>query len=146
MKSIFLAISLLSCSALAIPSIGDFAKYEIKTDSEMAHYSQEIKSISNGLATIEMRIEQNGQSQTEVKDVDVNSLFTTSLLQTFVTHCVEVGGINETVTVKAGVIETCKKTVNNNAINIGVVPFGIVRSIAPNADGTTTTIELVEAR
>jgi len=148
MKSVFLAVSLFSFSALAIPSVGDFAKYEISQGANSLFLSQEIKAIDSnkGLVTVEVSLEQNGKSQSSVSDVDLKTIPTAAALESAIKNCVQIGGTNETVTVKAGTFETCKVPTENGTINLGLVAFGLVKVVGTTDDGQPMTAELVEAR
>ena len=135
MKSIFVLSILCIClSAFANePKVGDQAvlngKYQgevIALKLELTAYDADANSYTQTLT-----ISNNGQTSSQSETVKNEDLSSSETLQYVVDNCSQFDGTPETITVPAGTFATCKMNEDDDTVvNIGVVPFGVVKVIA----------------
>jgi hypothetical protein len=141
-----LALSAFSFAALAMPKVGDMATYAIQTQgisftskSELTKFDVRTSKFTRVDTTIIF-----GNEEREEELVDLEDLSTADELNMMLAFCEtnQINGKRETITVRAGTFNTCAVTTQDGVkVNLGVVPFGVVR-----ARGNDLALELIDFR
>jgi len=149
---ILVATVLMSSMAVAaMPTIGDYAQYEVTVTQGEAQsamtFEQEITAFNqaSNSYSVKSTVTSNGQVQTQLRNVESNSLFTTELVTQALANCTQAGGQSESVTTAAGTFDTCALplTASNGVtgkINVGLVAFGVVRSEVVSGNQRTLAV------
>jgi hypothetical protein len=136
MKSLLLAsLFVVSSTAMAMPNIGDKVVLTGTANGTPASLESELVA-ANSTKTIYTRQNKttiNGETQTENEEVKAEDLVTDESINTVMTLCETemINGKLESITVAAGTFDTCKIGSDGAELNIGRVPFGVVRIASP---------------
>jgi len=142
---------LLAATVYAMPSIGDIANYNItitqKGQSMSGTLEQIIINQVNGMYNIQSTININGQTQVQNDQKKPEALFSDALVKDLLAHCANYSGQLATITVPAGIIDTCAVPTNEEGqtgtIWFSSVAFGVVKMDSTTADGDRIYLELV---
>lgn len=132
MKIILSLLSLVSLSAFAMPTVGDYAKLVGFADNNVITFEYEITNFDANKNQYEVtQITSYGEhsSQVEQSWMNPDDLITDEQVQTTLTDCISLGGTPETISTKVGEFETCSilEPSSQTMINVGKVPFGAVK-------------------
>lgn len=129
--------------AQATPAVGDKVSFSGTWGSDAV--SQTLAFVAfNGTEYKKVTTTKIGVNAAQTAEEWVNKDDTASdaALQDIVTNCANYGGKPETITVPAGTFPTCKAPMQSGGtMNIGVVPFAIVR-VDTFVDGKALTMTL----
>lgn len=132
MKMLFTLLSLTTLSAFAMPTIGDYAKLGAMMGEDKLTMEYEIvdyDAASNSYQVNEHTRFANQPSSVKQTWMERDELMSEQEVQDLVTNCKKLGGTSEKVSTKVGKFETCKvlDESSQSLINVGKVPFGIVK-------------------
>jgi hypothetical protein len=146
MKVLALSLSLLaSFSVMSMPTVGDKATYQISMSGVQFESTIELTAFNEAtqMFTQTTTTSLMGQTTSDVEEVSIEDLNSDAELDAALSSCqsAEVGGVLESVTVAAGTFDTCKITNESGTVNMGKVPFGVVKMEA-SAEGMPVNMEL----
>ncbi len=140
MKLFLITASLLvSSMAFAMPTVGDYAQYDVTVTQEGSTQTgvldQEITAFNqaNNSYSVKSSMNSNNQVQSQVREVQASQLLSTDVVNQALSNCAQGGATLEVVTTPAGTFNTCAIAIPasngvSGKINIGLVAFGLVRS------------------
>jgi len=136
MKILFIAALLsLSSAALAMPAIGDYARYDgtiTQGTSVLAGTVEQEITAQNAQAQYDVKQTQTVQGQgTSSSDTWTNAsdLVTDAQIQQVLTYCAQLGGTLQTLTTAAGAINSCAVPLQDQTGTAwyAAVPFGLAK-------------------
>lgn len=132
MKSLLIAsLFIISSSVMAMPNVGDVAILAGSADGLQIEIKSELVASSadrSSFTRLNTTMIDNSKSE-EVETISKEDLVSEETIQTLLMMCESemLNGKLETITVPAGTFETCKIEAEGSSINLGLVPFGVVR-------------------
>lgn len=150
MKSLLIASLLVASSSLfAMPKIGDMAAYSgsvagmnMTVKSELTAFDSQKSTFTKVSTTTFM-----GQASTESEELTSEDLLSEETISAMMEYCETsyINGKRETVAVPAGTFDTCAITSQDGSIiNIGMVPFGIVKMSNNNVTLSLTEYKIAQ--
>jgi len=147
MKNIFIAAVLSITAALSFagePTVGDYAIYDFTANGVQGTSRSELTSYDSSTGFFQKTVVTsfNGQTQTQVEQLERSDLSSTEQLGQLLAFCEHpsVGGTLEVSSTRAGNFDSCRLPIQTGGtVNMAVVPFGI--TFVNTAD---ITMELIE--
>lgn len=138
MKAILMSLAsvLLATTAMAMPSVGDYSKFNVVVSQGNQKMNAVVENSivafdqASGMYTIQQNVSYNGQSQASTEQRAVNEMLTDATATSIMAQCAAYGGALEKVTVPAGTFNTCKLPTDNNTGFMWIasgVAFGLVK-------------------
>ncbi len=146
-------ISLFSLSSFSLPSVGDFAQFEVRTEQNgaylLAYYKVEITSkTEDGKFVIKTTVSMEDQAEefTQEQIVDSEQLMTDAQIAEAIDKCVSLGGEKRILELVGQQIDSCMISNKNDKGEvigenyIAKVPFGIAlqKEFIPDIERVTT--------
>jgi hypothetical protein len=135
--------------ASATPVVGDASKFSVTmvaVDSSTLNGVAEIALISQSGDSFQLAqtvtIENNPAEYTE-QTVKATDLIDDETIASVLENCTQYGGMPQTLNVPAGTFSTCLIRSEKSSSWIGQVPFGLVRQVNQDENGTLTTLDLM---
>lgn len=133
--------------AQASPNVGDtseFAYTDVSNGTRLeGSYSRAISAMDATTLTVVEDVtfagRPQGHSEVVMKSTDI---LTPAQIQVWLDYCAQNGGVKETLSVPAGLFETCHTQIENGSIWLGQVPLGIVKQEGTRVDGSVYSMEL----
>ena len=134
MKILLSLLSLVSLSAFAMPTIGDYVKLVGFADNNNISIEYEITNYDSTKDLFEVTQSTTYGNQTSQIDqswMGRDDLINDQQVQDTLANCASLGGTSETISTKVGEFETCNilDQSSQTMINVGKVPFGTVKII-----------------
>ena len=136
-RSVFvLAAALVSVSAYAMPTVGDYAAYDVvlpNPNKTVISFQQELVAFDATRNEFILRRTQKFPGQAEkVETVPVSTadLLDDATVDSILAYCAGAGGTLQTITVPAGTFNTCPIPQNRDGskvVYVAKVPFGFAR-------------------
>jgi hypothetical protein len=137
-KLIYVGLLLASPMAFAMPTVGDFAAFDVQSTvdghQQTGVVSYELSSYDAATKKFHERLtaqETGGPVRVGEKDLTTENLVSDKEIADYLSNCRTYGGRAETLTTPAGSFKTCAISTNDDTtertIWYGKVPFGIVK-------------------